>query len=152
MIGGDTAKASSGTPYAVGSPSKDSGGGVITRRVSVVVQDTEKQKAETAALGQLKLHHCEMPAEQIDYIVQAASKGLKSLHRGEKVRQQHYHNMYVSSPFIVLTHTRLLFIVQNHYYQLAEALKKEVEGKYGGTWHVIVGRHFGSFVSYEIKW
>ena len=79
MIG--TGSSSAGTSAA-----KD-GSSSGTRRVSVVVQDaaTEKLKAEQEALGELKLHHCEMPAEQTDYIVQLAAKGLKALHKGEKV-------------------------------------------------------------------
>jgi hypothetical protein len=42
-------------------------------------------------------------------------------------------------------------VPQNFYYEIAELVKKEAEAKYGGTWHVIVGRSFGSFVSYEVK-
>ena len=31
----------------------------------------------------------------------------------------------------------------------AEMIKRDYEAKVGGTWHCIVGTHFGSFVSFE---
>mmetsp|Transcript_148240 Transcript_148240/g.259102 ORF Transcript_148240/g.259102 Transcript_148240/m.259102 type:complete len:104 (-) Transcript_148240:3-314(-) len=34
---------------------------------------------------------------------------------------------------------------------MAQFIKKEFDAKYGPKWHVIVGRHFGSYVSYEYK-
>uniref|UniRef100_A0A7S2SC93 Dynein light chain n=1 Tax=Rhizochromulina marina TaxID=1034831 RepID=A0A7S2SC93_9STRA len=38
-----------------------------------------------------------------------------------------------------------------HMKDLAEEVKKEFDAKYGGTWHVIVGKSFGSFVSHEVQ-
>jgi hypothetical protein len=35
-----------------------------------------------------------------------------------------------------------------HWKDCAEVLKKEMDEKEGGTWHCIVGTHFGSFVSH----
>lgn len=32
---------------------------------------------------------------------------------------------------------------------VAEAIKKEFDKKYGPTWHCIVGRNFGSYVTHE---
>eukprot|EP00994_Dinema_validum_P005418 NODE_3560_length_542_cov_73.077079_g3020_i0.p2 GENE.NODE_3560_length_542_cov_73.077079_g3020_i0~~NODE_3560_length_542_cov_73.077079_g3020_i0.p2 ORF type:complete len:92 (+),score=12.27 NODE_3560_length_542_cov_73.077079_g3020_i0:133-408(+) len=32
---------------------------------------------------------------------------------------------------------------------MAQFIKKEFDKKYDAKWHVIVGRHFGSYVSYE---
>eukprot|EP00998_Keelungia_sp_KM082_P001074 NODE_11263_length_466_cov_48.094395_g11240_i0.p1 GENE.NODE_11263_length_466_cov_48.094395_g11240_i0~~NODE_11263_length_466_cov_48.094395_g11240_i0.p1 ORF type:complete len:100 (+),score=21.91 NODE_11263_length_466_cov_48.094395_g11240_i0:65-364(+) len=32
---------------------------------------------------------------------------------------------------------------------MAQFIKKEFDAKYNAKWHVIVGKHFGSYVSYE---
>eukprot|EP01029_Cantina_marsupialis_P028828 TRINITY_DN778052_c0_g1_i1.p1 TRINITY_DN778052_c0_g1~~TRINITY_DN778052_c0_g1_i1.p1 ORF type:complete len:106 (-),score=20.09 TRINITY_DN778052_c0_g1_i1:75-392(-) len=34
-------------------------------------------------------------------------------------------------------------------YDIAKQIKNDFEEKYGGAWHVVVGREFGSHVSYE---
>jgi dynein light chain LC8-type len=34
---------------------------------------------------------------------------------------------------------------------MAQFIKKEFDRKYDPKWHVIVGRHFGSYVSYETR-
>ncbi|KAK6539500.1 Dynein light chain [Orbilia ellipsospora] len=34
---------------------------------------------------------------------------------------------------------------------IAQAIKKEFDQRYGSTWHCIVGRNFGSFVTHETK-
>eukprot|EP00029_Vermamoeba_vermiformis_P003390 TRINITY_DN13804_c0_g1_i1.p1 TRINITY_DN13804_c0_g1~~TRINITY_DN13804_c0_g1_i1.p1 ORF type:complete len:108 (-),score=17.70 TRINITY_DN13804_c0_g1_i1:28-312(-) len=34
---------------------------------------------------------------------------------------------------------------------VASAIKKECDKRFGGTWHCIVGKDFGSFVSHESK-
>ncbi|KAI5809465.1 dynein light chain type 1-domain-containing protein [Pyronema omphalodes] len=34
---------------------------------------------------------------------------------------------------------------------IAQMIKKEFDAKYGNTWHCIVGRNFGSFVTHETK-
>ncbi|KAF9111894.1 Dynein light chain 1, cytoplasmic [Mortierella sp. AM989] len=34
---------------------------------------------------------------------------------------------------------------------IAAFLKKEFDKKYGATWHCIVGRNFGSYVTHETK-
>jgi dynein light chain LC8-type len=34
---------------------------------------------------------------------------------------------------------------------IAAYIKKEFDKKYGLTWHVIVGRNFGSYVTHETK-
>jgi len=34
---------------------------------------------------------------------------------------------------------------------IASFIKREVEKKYKGVWHCIVGRNFGSFVTHETK-
>lgn len=35
--------------------------------------------------------------------------------------------------------------------EIAGYIKKEFDRKYGPTWHCIVGKHFGSFLSHESK-
>lgn len=40
---------------------------------------------------------------------------------------------------------------QQHMKELAEVVKREFDEKYGGAWHVIVGKAFGSFVTHEVK-
>lgn len=34
---------------------------------------------------------------------------------------------------------------------LAAFIKREFDKKYGPTWHCVVGRNFGSFVTHEVK-
>ena len=34
---------------------------------------------------------------------------------------------------------------------IAQSIKDSVGAKYPGTWHVIVGRNFGAFVTHETK-
>ncbi|KAF8534828.1 dynein light chain type 1-domain-containing protein [Trichophaea hybrida] len=34
---------------------------------------------------------------------------------------------------------------------IAQMIKKDFDQKYGNTWHCIVGRNFGSFVTHETK-
>ncbi|KAL7065299.1 hypothetical protein AAHC03_05062 [Spirometra sp. Aus1] len=34
---------------------------------------------------------------------------------------------------------------------IASYLKKEFDRKYGPTWHCVVGRHFGSYVTHETR-
>jgi len=34
---------------------------------------------------------------------------------------------------------------------IAGAIKRDFDKKYGGAWHCIAGRNFGSYVSYEEK-
>jgi len=34
---------------------------------------------------------------------------------------------------------------------IAAYIKKEFDRRFGATWHVVVGRHFGSYVTHETK-
>ena len=34
---------------------------------------------------------------------------------------------------------------------IAQWMKRQLDGKYGAVWHVIVGHHFGSYVSHDDK-
>ncbi|KAI9805826.1 MAG: hypothetical protein M1825_000440 [Sarcosagium campestre] len=46
-------------------------------------------------------------------------------------------------------------VLSNHRYRsnedIAQHIKKEFDAKKGATWHCIVGRNFGSFVTHETK-
>ncbi|KAF8417256.1 hypothetical protein EV426DRAFT_540546, partial [Tirmania nivea] len=35
--------------------------------------------------------------------------------------------------------------------EIAQHIKKEFDSRHGSTWHCIVGRNFGSFVTHETK-
>lgn len=39
---------------------------------------------------------------------------------------------------------------KKYYYECAEAIKKIIEERYRGCYHVIVGRDFGSYFNYEV--
>ena len=46
----------------------------------------------------------------------------------------------------------MMFKQEKKYFKdVAEYIKKAFDEKFAGTWHVIVGRNFGSFVTYESK-
>ena len=38
-----------------------------------------------------------------------------------------------------------------YYKDMAQEIKKSMDEKFGGGWHIIVGTSFGSFVTYEHK-
>lgn len=106
----------------------------------------------------LMAHTCERAIylqDMVDFIVQSAQKGLKAQFKGEKVRAKIMsflrHSRALLQHGVRALTLSLATPAQNFYYEVAESIKKEVEQKYGGTWHCIVGRHFGSFVSYEVK-
>lgn len=43
------------------------------------------------------------------------------------------------------------FQLYNKDQQIASYIKDELRAKYHGTWHCIVGRNFGSYVTHETK-
>ena len=47
----------------------------------------------------------------------------------------------------VLTDVLLFFFFRD----IAAYIKKEFDKKYGPTWHCVVGRNFGSYVTHETK-
>ena len=54
-----------------------------------------------------------------------------------------------------LFHTRVRFKYKRSYIppvqDIAAYIKKEFDKKYNPTWHAIVGRNFGSYVTHETK-
>ena len=86
--------------------------------------ETDKNKAkEEDFIGPLKIHYNELAKENEKFIVQTANSTLKAFFKGEK----------------------------NYYHEIAEMIKKEIDEHLGGTWHVFVGKSFGSFVTHETK-
>ena len=53
--------------------------------------------------------------------------------------------------FAIATATTAMKGEKAHMKDLAEVVKKEFDAKYPGAWHVIVGKHFGSFVTHETR-
>merc|ERR1711964_567649 len=48
----------------------------------------------------------------------------------------------------------VLAIVKNEkrqFFEVAKMIKMEFDQKYKGSWHVLVGKHFGAFVTHEAK-
>ena len=40
---------------------------------------------------------------------------------------------------------------KKYFQEIAAEIKKEFDEKYKGTWHCVVGKNFGSFVSHEVQ-
>mmetsp|Transcript_30168 Transcript_30168/g.29660 ORF Transcript_30168/g.29660 Transcript_30168/m.29660 type:complete len:93 (-) Transcript_30168:104-382(-) len=38
-----------------------------------------------------------------------------------------------------------------YYRDMAKFMKEELDKKFEGSWHIIIGTHFGSFCTYEVK-
>jgi dynein light chain LC8-type len=38
-----------------------------------------------------------------------------------------------------------------YYKDMAQHIKNGLDNEFGGSWHIIVGTHFGSFFTYEVK-
>lgn len=45
----------------------------------------------------------------------------------------------------------LIFILLFYFQDIAAYIKKEFDKKYNPTWHCIVGRNFGSYVTHETR-
>eukprot|EP00743_Colponemidia_sp_Colp-15_P002953 GILK01003194.1.p1 GENE.GILK01003194.1~~GILK01003194.1.p1 ORF type:complete len:123 (-),score=16.70 GILK01003194.1:199-525(-) len=69
-------------------------------------------------------HVVDMNEEMRQFAVHCAVKGIRSVHKGEK----------------------------RYWKDVAEYVKRQFDEKYSpGTWHCIVGKHFGSYVTHEAK-
>jgi dynein light chain LC8-type len=69
------------------------------------------------------IDYVDMPKEMQDFIIEKCEEVLSDYIHGEK----------------------------RFFYECAESIKKSIEQKYKGSFHVIVGRDFGSFFSYEVS-
>lgn len=84
---------------------------------------TTSKTQETPASGfrSANVIHSNMSSKMNDYCISLASFKLKEFDKGE----------------------------YSHYKDIAKELKEDFDKKYGGSWHVIVGKSFGSFVTAE---
>jgi dynein light chain LC8-type len=80
-------------------------------------------KKDDVTVGALRIVYVDAPRDLEERIIASATNALKALYKGEK----------------------------NHFTEVAQQLKKEVEETESGAWHVVVGKSFGSFVSHEVK-
>jgi len=69
----------------------------------------------------MKMVHCNMTQEMSQHCVSSAAFKLKDYEKGE----------------------------YSHFKDVAKELKSDFEKKFGGTWHIIVGKSFGSFITAE---
>ena len=65
--------------------------------------------------------YVDMPQEHLEFIIETCENVLRMLNKGEK----------------------------KFYYECAEAIKRAMDEQFGPSYHVIVGRDFGSFFDYE---
>mmetsp|Transcript_19952 Transcript_19952/g.28677 ORF Transcript_19952/g.28677 Transcript_19952/m.28677 type:complete len:101 (+) Transcript_19952:123-425(+) len=79
---------------------------------------------ETAAVGRLQIVYSEMNENDQNFVIEVASNALRVQEKGEQAR---YHK------------------------NIAQIVKQELDTQKGGTWNVIVGKSFGSFVTHETK-
>ncbi|OQR85911.1 hypothetical protein THRCLA_22994 [Thraustotheca clavata] len=80
-------------------------------------------KKDDVTVGALRFVHVDSTREMQEFIVASATNALKAYYKGEK----------------------------NHFTEVAQQIKKEIEETQDGSWHVIVGKSFGSFVTHEVK-
>ena len=106
-------------------------------------------KKEEALCGALNVVINEMAEEQFSHVVELANEHLRAWFNGEKVA--------ISHKCVVLCCVGLLGAnvvngrVQAHFKDVAQAIKTDMDAYIPGTWHVIVGKAFGSFVTHENK-
>ena len=82
------------------------------------------------------------------YAIEQATAALKQLLKGEKVRDACAalsESVRLPSSHHVERHP------QDHFKDVAQVLKADLDVKFPGTWHVVVGKHFGSFVTHEVR-
>jgi dynein light chain LC8-type len=80
-------------------------------------------KKDDVTVGALRILHKDSTKEIEELILNSATNALKAYYKGEK----------------------------NHFTEVAQQIKKELEASIEGSWHVIVGKSFGSFVTHEVK-
>ncbi|KAE8893595.1 Cytoplasmic dynein light chain 2 [Phytophthora cinnamomi] len=84
---------------------------------------SKAQKKDDVSVGGLRIVYQDTSKELEELILSSATNALKALYKGEK----------------------------NHFTEVAQQIKHEIEETQEGAWHVIVGKSFGSFVSHEVK-
>ncbi len=81
------------------------------------------KKSEEVPVGTLKVVYMNCSTESQEFIVNTATKALRPYVKGEVTQ----------------------------YTEIAQTIHSEISQKMKGTWHVIVGKSFGSFVTHEAK-
>ncbi|CBZ56379.1 putative dynein light chain [Neospora caninum Liverpool] len=74
-------------------------------------------------LPQLVTKGVDMSPERISFAIEVAKKGYISLLKNDL----------------------------KYWQEVAQMLKEELDAAFEGTWHVIVGQHFGAFVTHEAR-
>ncbi|OQS01714.1 hypothetical protein ACHHYP_00325 [Achlya hypogyna] len=80
-------------------------------------------KKDDVTVGALRVLHKDSTKDMEEFLIASATNALKAYYKGEK----------------------------NHFTEVAQQIKKEIEETADGSWHVIVGKSFGSFVTHEVK-
>uniref|UniRef100_A0A7S2Y0J6 Dynein light chain n=1 Tax=Fibrocapsa japonica TaxID=94617 RepID=A0A7S2Y0J6_9STRA len=82
-----------------------------------------EEKKEENLVGSLRMQYNELPEDKKDFAITTSSNALTTLLNGEL----------------------------NYYQDVSKIIKHEFESKYEGTWHVVVGKAFGSFVTHQTR-
>jgi len=82
---------------------------------------TAQQQQQKNLLGPVKVHAGE--GMLVEEVVEVARKALLGLHRGEFGK----------------------------YFEVAKKITEELQRARGGAWHTVVGKSYGSFLTYEDK-
>ncbi|CAM9290296.1 unnamed protein product [Heterosigma akashiwo] len=81
------------------------------------------EKKDESLVGKLRVEYNELNEEVQQIIVEAAEESL----------------------------TDLLSGVLHYYQDVAGKIKTSIEEKCGGSWHIVVGKNFGSFVTHQTR-
>ncbi|AYU83576.1 dynein light chain [Leishmania donovani] len=89
-------------------------------------------------------------ADEEDYDLEVNKKEVDKIERPERLIEvlQHDTNQTLTEEMVEHAQTVLDSMPVEHTYKdVAAKLKRRLDGAYGGTWHVIVGKHFGANVT-----
>ena len=82
-----------------------------------------EEKKEELNVGRVRIVYKDVPESLEEFAINSATGAIKAFYKGEK----------------------------GYYKDVAETVKAEFDQAYPGTWHVIVGKSFGSFVTHEVR-
>ncbi len=92
-------------------------------KAASVKGQVDKKKKDDINIGTLRMLHKDATKELEERILEVATTALQSFYRGEK----------------------------ELYTEIAQEIKTKMDESENGSWHVIVGKSFGSFVTAEVK-
>lgn len=87
------------------------------------MSNERKERKEDVQIPEPDIKVLDMPEDMAEFCVNCGRENLTKYYKGEI----------------------------NHWHQIAERIKKEMDDRYHGSWHCIIGKNFGSFVSFESK-